>query len=111
MSESGATQFTPHEQYIVSYFRDPASAKARFYTGYDWAFAIGSVLLMWKFYADDHAEPAFAYVACVLLFGRLHYYLVEGVRFAEVYRNIVVKYEARLAALEAQLKAKEPAKE
>ncbi len=111
MSDAASNQFTPREQYLISHFRDPASAKVRFYTGYDWAFAVGSVLLMCKFYADSHTEPAFAYVACVLLLGRLHYYLMEGVQFAEAYRSIVLKYESRLAELAKQVKTKEQAKE
>ena len=111
MSDAASNQFTPRERFLVCYFRDPAWSKGRVWTGYDLSFVVGSVLMLVKFYADAHAEPVFAYVACALLLGRLYYLVTEGERFTEDYRNIVLKYEARLADLEAQLKGKEPAKE
>lgn len=111
MSDPVANQFTPRERFLVCYFSDPAWSKGRTWSGYDLSFLVGSVLMLLKFYADSHDEPVFAYVACTLLLGRLFYLTTEGARFTEDYRNIVLKYEARIAELTQRLKAAEPAKE
>jgi hypothetical protein len=111
MSAPTPIQFTPREQYIVSYFRDPAWTKIRSFSGYDLAFATSSLFMLWKFYSSAHAEPVYSYVAYSLLLGRLFYLVTEGAKFAEEYRNILLKYEARIAEYEEQLKAQAQAKE
>ncbi len=106
MPDNTSTQFSPREQFIVSYYRDPKFSKARPLLGYDLAFAVMSLFMMWKFYSGSGGEPVYAFVAYALLLGRLYYLVTEGARYAEDFRSIVNKYEARISEIHKALEEK-----
>ena len=106
MSDKPATPFTAREAFLVSYYRDPNLSKARALIGYDLAFAITSLCMMWLFYSSG--EPFNAFVAYALLLGRLYYLVTEGTRYTEDFRSIFNKYEARIAELEHALAKQRP---
>ena len=93
-------EFTPREQFVLGYCRDPKLSRHRRFT-YDGSYLIISVAIVsWAWFEQDYALGVVGYL---LLFWRVASDLFRSQAYAGVYRSIFDKYESKLKELSERL--------
>jgi hypothetical protein len=94
MSHKDPHEFSDREKLLLSYYRAPESDVSRRTWIYDGSIAVASFVCL--LLSVSREDMAFAFVAYALAVGRWFYLVIEGGRWNQDFRNIFMKYDAKL---------------